>query len=941
MTRRFLTIILSIFALALTVQGQSVDYKGTPWVTRTSAPYTIDRGLSGRHLSVWSSHGRYFEAKKNQWLWQRPYLFCTTEDLLTQSFVNPYLIPMLEKAGAVVFTPKERDTQPNEAIVDNDTPGRNGFYVENGMWNDCGVGFGLDFTVLNDTVQPFSLGSVRSVSVNHDAEAIWMPDIPETGNYAVYVSYASIPSSIDDARYVVHHAGGETTFRVNQQIGGGTWVYLGTFYFEAGQSERSRVVLCSDSHLTGFAPDGSPYAVTADAVRFGGGVSLVERSIPTESTKVVSRTEKRVVDGQEVTVTVSDTIKNYKYGKGEKSGLPRFLEGARYTTQFAGLPDTLFNKGRGSDDYRDDMRARSHMLNLLGGSSCYMPDTIGRGVPFELQFSLHTDAGWRQNGDYVGTLTIATPYDDNGSTSYRSGLTRDAARSLADNMLKGVAADFSKLYGINWPKRELRIENYAETRSPQVPSTILELLSHQNFSDMTLAHDPNFKFDASRAIYKVLLREVYRNHGLTDPVVQPLPVKNLTATLDSNQPYAKAGPHAMASIVLSWDAQEDPLEPSAKPKDYVLYTKVDNDDWDDGSLCGGKTTVKVTLKPGVYHELRVAALNDGGESFPSEIVSVYVAPYKANPESGKKNAIVKAPTILLVNDFDRLSGPARISNATQQGFDIYRDAGVYYGSNTSFCGAQTVFDREQGGKEGAGALGYSGTELMGKSIAGNRFDDISLHARDILSVTPDYNIVSMTRGAFDKLHDDALKKYDVIDFITGLQADKSYNLKHYDVFATPTRKLLADYAKQGGKLFVSGAFLGEPGASASRNTKVNVSENDSVFLAQVLHCNYRATINHRDRAVFSGLGIDIPVFNLPNAAHYACQESTILEAVGEETFPAFAYCNTVEGTGYSAGVAWPSGVVMGFPYDCIIDNRTRQSVMRAVLDHLLSPKANK
>lgn len=936
MTRRFLTIILSIFALALTVQGQSVDYKGAPWVTRTSAPYTIDRGLSGRHLSVWSSHGRYFEAKKNQWLWQRPYLFCTTEDLLTQSFVNPYLIPMLEKAGAVVFTPKERDTQPNEAIVDNDTPGRNGFYVENGMWNDCGVGFGLDFSALNDTVQPFSLGSVRSVSVNHDAEAIWMPEIPESGHYAVYVSYASIPSSVDDARYVVHHAGGESTFRVNQQIGGGTWVYLGTFYFEAGQSERSRVVLCSDSRHTGFAPDGSPYAVTADAVRFGGGRSLIERSIPTESSKVVSRTVTNTVDGQSVKTTLSDTVKVYTYGKGEKSGLPRFLEGARYTTQFAGLADTLFNKGHGTDDYRDDMRARSHMLNLLGGGSCFMPDTLGRGVPFELQFALHTDAGWRQNDDIVGTLTIATPYGDNGSTDYRSGLTRDAARSLADNMLKGIASDFSRLYGVTWPKRELRIDNYAETRSPQVPSTILELLAHQNFTDMTFAHDPNFKFAASRAIYKVLLREVYRNHGLPEPVVQPLPVKNISATLDSNQPYAKAGPHAMASVVLSWQPQDDPLEPSAKATDYVLYTREGNDDWDEGTLCNGKHNIKVTLKPGLHHQFRVSALNDGGESFPSEIVSVYIAPYKANPESSKKNALVKAPTILLVNDFDRLSGPARINNATQQGFDINRDAGVYYGDNTSFCGAQTIFDRTQGGKEGPGALGYSGTEYMGKSIAGNRFDDIVLHARDILAVSTDYNIVSMTRGAFDQLHSDALKKYDVIDFITGLQADKSYNLKHYDVFANQTRKLLADYAKQGGKLFVSGAFLGEPAATPTpSDAKINVSENDSVFLAQVLHCNYRATINHRQRAVFSGLGIDIPVFNVPTAAHYACQESTVLEAVGNDAFPAFAYCNSVEGTGYSAGVAWPDGVVMGFPYDCIIDNRTRQSVMRAVLTYLL------
>lgn len=49
-----------------------------------------------------------------------PRLFCTTEDQFTQSFILPYLLPMLENAGANVFTPRERDTQKQEVIVDND-----------------------------------------------------------------------------------------------------------------------------------------------------------------------------------------------------------------------------------------------------------------------------------------------------------------------------------------------------------------------------------------------------------------------------------------------------------------------------------------------------------------------------------------------------------------------------------------------------------------------------------------------------------------------------------------------------------------------------------------------------------------------------------------------------------------------------------------------------
>ena len=489
MIRQFIITIISLFALASTVQGQSVDYKGKPWVTRTSRTYTAKKGLEGRHISVWSSHGRYFEAKKNAWLWQRPYLFCTTEDMLTQSFVNPYLIPMLEKAGAVVFTPKERDTQPNEAIVDNDSPDRYGSYAECGTWNDAGYGFGLCYGAFNDTIHPFRLGSVRSTVADGKSQATWMPQIPETGQYAVYVSYTTLPTSIDDAQYTVYHAGGTSTFSVNQQMGGGTWVYLGTFRFEAGQNERGRVVLSSKTALTGKAPDGTPYTVSADAVRFGGGRSLIERSTPTITKTAVKRKGIRNTETGDVEVTYTDTINHYHYGKGVQSGLPRYLEAARYNTQFSGLADSLYNRGNGFNDYNDDLRARSYMLNRLAGGSVYLPDTIGARVPLELQLALHTDAGWNKADGIVGSLTIATPNDDDGHTFYRSGLTRDAARSLANNMLNGIGRDLSAIFGVKWPQRELRIQNYAETRSPLVPATILELLSHQNYRDMKFADD--------------------------------------------------------------------------------------------------------------------------------------------------------------------------------------------------------------------------------------------------------------------------------------------------------------------------------------------------------------------------------------------------------------------------------------------------------------------
>ena len=95
----------------------NINHETKQWVQNVSRPNKITKGLQNRHIALWASHGRYFDSKKQTWKWQRPAMFGTTEDLFTQTIVVPYLIPMLEKAGANVFTPRERDWQTNEIII--------------------------------------------------------------------------------------------------------------------------------------------------------------------------------------------------------------------------------------------------------------------------------------------------------------------------------------------------------------------------------------------------------------------------------------------------------------------------------------------------------------------------------------------------------------------------------------------------------------------------------------------------------------------------------------------------------------------------------------------------------------------------------------------------------------------------------------------------------
>ncbi|MDP4176300.1 MAG: hypothetical protein Q8933_20130, partial [Bacteroidota bacterium] len=92
-----------------------------PVVDNISKPFSIDKGLYNRNILLWHSHGWYYNNDLDRWEWQRPRLFESVEDKVPMSFVLPYLLPMLENAGANVFIPRERDFQINEVITDNDS----------------------------------------------------------------------------------------------------------------------------------------------------------------------------------------------------------------------------------------------------------------------------------------------------------------------------------------------------------------------------------------------------------------------------------------------------------------------------------------------------------------------------------------------------------------------------------------------------------------------------------------------------------------------------------------------------------------------------------------------------------------------------------------------------------------------------------------------------
>ena len=69
----------------------------------------ITSGLQNSHIALWHSHGWYYNMDLDRWEWERPRLWQTVEDIYPLSYTIPFLVPMLENAGAVVMLPRERD----------------------------------------------------------------------------------------------------------------------------------------------------------------------------------------------------------------------------------------------------------------------------------------------------------------------------------------------------------------------------------------------------------------------------------------------------------------------------------------------------------------------------------------------------------------------------------------------------------------------------------------------------------------------------------------------------------------------------------------------------------------------------------------------------------------------------------------------------------------
>jgi hypothetical protein len=820
-------------------------------------------GLSGNSIALWHSHGYYYEMGLDRWEWQRAKLFGTVEDISIMGYVVPYLTRMLEKAGANVFLPRERDIQTNEIIVDNDrsTPGSGFILHADKNIQKIQKGF-----LLTDTLfpgyNPFKSGT--SLRVFNDS-ATFIPEIPERGEYSVYISYPLVKDNCKEVSYIVRHTGSKTEFIVDQTIGGETWIYLGTFNFNQGKNAGTGSVTVKGAEKdNGF--------IALDAVRFGGGMGNVVRR------------------------PSGDTSSEFTW---KKSGMPRYLEASRYWLQYAGMPDTLvytptFNK----NDYNDDYQSRGLWVNFLKEKL---------GLTIDLSLAFHSDAGITPSDSIIGTLAIFHTSADNGKFS--SGTSRMASRDLSDIVQTQIVDDIKRDFEPQWTRRGLWDKPYSEARRPDVPGMLLELLSHQNLADMRYNLDPRFRFSVSRSVYKGILKYLAYVEN-RDYTVQPLPVTGFAIT-----------PLSSKKVRLSWVPVIDENEPSSEPDKFKVFTRRGNNGYDNGFVTNNSFSDLELASYDSIYTFKITALNSGGESFDSEELSVGIK--AGNTES-----------VLVVNGFDRISGPSWIDTGDFAGRSWWDDRGVPFHKDFITIGDQYDFDRKDPWlDDDSPGWGASYTDAARKVNPGNEFNYPFIHGKAILAAGHSFFSVS---DEYFTSHTITASDYKIIDLIFGEEKSTRFfndtSRIDFRIYTPEFMKKIEEVTNAGTGIFISGAYIGSDLLIPDDSTAIRFAEKTLHFLPRTGHAVRTGKIYATDYAKpeFNGSYS----FNTGySPAIYQVEAPDAIEPAGKGAVCSFRYSEN----NTSAGVAFKgisNIVALGFPFETISDEKQRELLMSQILKFL-------
>jgi hypothetical protein len=449
---------------------------------------------------------------------------------------------------------------------------------------------------------------------------------------------------------------------------------------------------------------------------------------------------------------------------------------------------------------------------------------------------------------------------------------------------------------------------YSEAYRPNVPSMLLELFSHQNFLDMRFGQEPMFRFHVSRSIYKGMMKFLDEQYG-TGYTVQPLPVDHLRTRIPGD-----------GSIALHWKQVSDPLEPTAEAESYIVYTRINDGAFDQGTHVLTPSFILEGVSADTLYSFKVTAVNKGGESFPSEVLSACIA--------GESRG-----TVALVSAFDRTSGPAWFDDQQHAGFMNMVDQGVPYGVDLHTVGDQYDFRKDSPWlDDDSPGHGASYADLEAMVIPGNTFDFAHVHGRSIRNAG--YSFISISD---ESLVDDSvdLHAYCMVDYLAGEERStylpKNDSVCRYQVWPEPLLDRLEDYLQAGGNLLVSGAHIASDMHLQGQDARVGAllkykwRTSNASRLGKVYRVD--PELAGREMEFCFNTGVD-PLL-------YTVEGADALEPVDSTAITLMRYSEN----NMSAAVAFREnyGVVsMGFPFETLLDRQMQDTLMKRILNYLLN-----
>ena len=402
----------------------------------------------------------------------------------------------------------------------------------------------------------------------------------------------------------------------------------------------------------------------------------------------------------------------------------------------------------------------------------------------------------------------------------------------------------------------------------------------------------------------------------------------------------------------------DSLEVTAVPDRYIVYKRIGNGDFDNGTVVK-KNSFTCTIPSDVVVSFKVTALNKGGESFPSEILSVGI------------NSKTTTRPVLVINGFDRLSAPDDFvsSDDSEAGFLADNDNGVAYQQLISYVGKMKEFRRAiPWTHDDAAGFGDSYGNYEKKIIAGNTFDYPAMHGSSILKAG--FSFCSIGRSALNTFEgklpqmlkpltgEACQSAFSAVDFILGKQKQSKFGRPglhplSFKTFDEPVQKFLTAYCKAGGAVFVSGSYVGTdlwqnplnyPATNPYAGYFKKNEKADQDFARNILKYQWREDrASNTGRAAYVASPIPgnnniVRYYNVPNENSYVVESPDAIDPADPSAYTFMRYPET----NMSAGICFGGNAtdhwrtcVLGFPFESLRSEKIRDNMMKRILTYLM------